>query len=67
MTEEQKAQIYGSLLNEHTKLFNEINRIKGESLELSNQQKQRINDLERRQVQIMEQVKRLLSQIYIYI
>jgi hypothetical protein len=61
MTEEQKAQIYGSLLNEHTKLFNEINRIKGESLELSNQQKQRINDLERRQVQIMEQDKRLLS------
>jgi hypothetical protein len=61
MTEEQKAQIYGSLLNEHTKLFNEINRIKGESLELSNQQKQRVIDLERRQVQIMEQVKRLLS------
>ena len=67
MTEEQKAQIYGSLLNEHTKLFNEINRIKGESLELTREQQQRIVDFERRQMQIMEQVKRLLSQIYIYI
>jgi hypothetical protein len=61
MTEEQKAQIYGSLLNEHTKLFNEINRIKGESLELTREQQQRIVDFERRQMQIMEQVKRLLS------
>ena len=35
MTQEEKAQIYGSLLNEHTKCFNEINRIKGESLDLN--------------------------------
>ena len=61
MTQEEKAQIYGSLLNEHTKLFNEINRIKGESLELTREQQQRIVDFERRQMQIMEQVKRLLS------
>ena len=61
MTEEQKSQIYGQLLNEHTKCFNEINRIKGESLELNREQKQRIQELERRQAQIMDQVKRLLS------
>ena len=33
MTQEQKAQAYGNLLNEHTKYFNEINRIKAENLE----------------------------------
>jgi hypothetical protein len=61
MTEEQKAQIYGSLLNEHTKCFNEINRIKGESLDLNREQMNRIQQLENRQKQIMDQVKRLLS------
>jgi hypothetical protein len=61
MTEEQKAQIYGSLLNEHTKCFNEINRIKSESLDLNREQMNRIQQLENRQKQIMDQVKRLLS------
>lgn len=61
MTQEEKAQIYGSLLNEHTKCFNEINRIKGESLELNNEQKQKIFKLEMRQNQIMQQINKLLG------
>jgi hypothetical protein len=61
MTQEEKAQIYGSLLNEHTKCFNEINRIKAESLELNPEQKQRIFKLERRQNEIMQEVNKLLS------
>jgi hypothetical protein len=61
MTQEEKAQIYGSLLNEHTKCFNEINRIKAESLELNTEQKQRIIKLERRQGEIMLQINKLLS------
>lgn len=61
MNEAEKSQIYGNLLNEHTKCFNEINRIKGESLDLNREQKQMIQQLERRQAQIMEQVRRLLS------
>ncbi len=61
MTQEEKAQIYGSLLNEHTKCFNEINRIKAESLELNLEQKQRIFKLERRQNEIMQEVNKLLS------
>ena len=61
MTQEEKAQIYGSLLNEHTKCFNEINRIKGESLDLNNEQRQRIVKLENRQNEIMKEVNRLLS------
>jgi len=61
MTEEQKAQIYGNLLNEHTKLFNEINRIKSESLDLNGEQIKKVRQYEQRQMQIMEQIKRLLS------
>jgi hypothetical protein len=61
MTEEQKAQIYGSLLNEHTKCFNEINRIKADSLELNREQKMKVHQLELKQKQIMEQVKRLFN------
>lgn len=61
MTTEQKAQVYGNLLNEHTKCFNEINRIKGESLELNQEQRLRIQRLEQRQAQIMQEVNKLLS------
>jgi hypothetical protein len=61
MTKEEKAQVYGVLLNEHTKCFNEINRIKSESLELNNEQKQRIFKLESRQNEIMRQINKLLS------
>jgi hypothetical protein len=61
MTQEEKAQIYGSLLNEHTKCFNEINRIKAESLELNTEQKQKIFILERRQNEIIQQINKLLS------
>ena len=61
MTEEQKAQVYGDLLNQHTKYFNEINRIKADSLDLNEEQKRKIFDLENKQKQIMEQVKKLFG------
>jgi hypothetical protein len=61
MTTEQKAQIYGNLMNEHTKCFNEINRIKGESIELNREQRTKIKQLEERQQQIMTEVNKLLS------
>jgi hypothetical protein len=61
MTEEQKAGVYGNLLNEHTKCFNEINRIKGESLELNQEQQRRIQQLENRQNQIIQEINRLMS------
>lgn len=61
MTEEQKAQVYGNLLNEHTKYFNEINRIKAESLELNNEQRFRVQQLEEKQRQIMVQIKNLFN------
>jgi hypothetical protein len=61
MTTEQKAEVYGNLLNEHTKCFNEINRIKGESLELNREQRLKVQQLEQRQQQIMTEVNKLLS------
>jgi hypothetical protein len=61
MTTDQKAQIYGNLLNEHTKCFNEINRIKGENLELNREQRLKIQQLEQRQQQIMAEVGKLLN------
>jgi len=61
MTEEQKAQLYGSLLNEHTKYFNEINRIKADSLELNREQMMKVQQLENQQKEIMEKIKRLFN------
>jgi|LakMenE01Jun11ns_1017448.scaffolds.fasta_scaffold8675131_2 hypothetical protein len=60
MNEQQKAEIYGNLLNEHTKCFNEINRIKAESLELNQEQKNRIQKFEQRQSQIMVEINKLM-------
>jgi hypothetical protein len=59
MNEEYKAQRYGDLLNEHTRVSNEISSIKGESIELNKDQEDRIRGLQNRQVQIMEQIKKL--------
>jgi hypothetical protein len=61
MTEEQKAQVYGNLLTEHTKYFNEINRIKAESLDLNQEQRQRVQQFEEKQRKIMEQIKNLFN------
>lgn len=61
MTEDQKAQIYGNLLNEHTKLFNEINLIKAQNIDLNSEQLRKIQQMEYRQLQIMEQIRRLMS------
>jgi hypothetical protein len=61
MTEEQKASIYGNLLTEHTRLFNEINHIKSQNLDLNQQQIQKIKQMEARQAQIMNQIRQLFS------
>jgi len=61
MSAEQKAQIYGQLLNDHTRLHNQINEIKGQNIDLNPKQIQEIRQLEQRQVQIMQQIHRLLS------
>lgn len=61
MSAEQKAQIYGQLLNDHTRLHNQINEIKGQNIDLNQKQIMEIRQLEQRQLQIMQQIHRLMS------
>ena len=61
MTNEQKAQHYGQLLNEHTRISNQISEIKGQSIDLSPRDQAKIKDLEGKQIQIMNYIQRLLS------
>jgi len=62
MTNEQKAQQYGELLNEHTRLGNKINEIKGQSIDLNQAQLNEIGKLEVQQIRIMNYINRMLSQ-----
>lgn len=61
MNNNEKAARYGQLLNEHTRLQNEISSIKGESLEMNQQQLSKIKELQQRQLRVMNEINRLLS------
>ena len=61
MENSQKAQMYGQLLNEHTRVGNQISEIKSEHFEMNDEQMRRIRVLENQQVQIMLSIKRLMS------
>ena len=56
-----KRILYESMLNEHTRIQNQISDIKAESYELNDQQKRDIQVLEKRQVQLMNQIKALFN------
>ena len=62
MNQEQKAQFYNFLLNEHTKLSNKIEQIKAESVNLNSNQERRIQELQYKQNIIMKEVERLMTQ-----
>jgi hypothetical protein len=61
MKEEQKAQLYGQLLNEHTKLFNQISLLKSENIENDKTTLSKIVALERKQFEIMNKIKSLFN------
>jgi uncharacterized protein YdcH (DUF465 family) len=61
MTEQQKASLYGQLLNEHTRLHNKINEIKGQNIDLNQSQLSEIRKFESQQLQIMNQINVLMS------
>lgn len=61
MTESQKADLYGRLLNEHTRIGNQISEIKGQNIELNQKQKSDIKILENQQIDIMRKIRNLLS------
>ncbi|MFM2015711.1 MAG: hypothetical protein RIQ51_1201, partial [Bacteroidota bacterium] len=53
MREQEKAILYGQLLNEHTRIGNQISEIKGQSIELNEKQSTQVKQLQGRQVDIM--------------
>jgi uncharacterized protein YdcH (DUF465 family) len=61
MNEQQKAEHYGRLLNEHTKLGNLVSEIKGENIEMNDNQMSRIKVLQTKQVQIMNTIRAMLN------
>ena len=63
MNNDQKAAIYGRLLNEHTRLQNEISSIKGESIELNQQQSNKIKELEE-EIEVKRQLINKLTGLY---
>jgi hypothetical protein len=59
MNENQKAQQYDRFMYEYDKLSNQVASIKGESFELNDSQRFRIQELEKRMRFIMESASRL--------
>lgn len=61
LNEAQKAAIYGDLLNQHTRLHNQINEIKGSDINLKPEQLNEIKKLEQAQLRIMQQINILMN------
>lgn len=59
MTNEEKGKIYSQLMFEHTKIQNKIASIKGESIDLNQQQLMEIRALEGKLLQIMKAASKL--------
>lgn len=59
MNNSQKAERYNQLMFEHTKIQNRISSIKGESIDLNQNQIKEIKELERRLLLIMQAAARL--------
>jgi hypothetical protein len=61
MNDEQKAQLYSQLTYNYDRLANEIASIKGESIDLNQQQKERIQKLQMEQHRIMSRVQQMMN------
>ena len=61
MNDEQKAQQYSNLTYGFDRIANEIASIKGESLELNQEQESRINKLQEQQGRIMSRLQQIMS------
>jgi len=61
MNNEQKAQLYNQLMFEYTKLQNMVSSIKGESINLNQNQLNEIRNLESKMNLIMSKVMSLQS------
>ena len=61
MNEEQKAQQYNNLTYGFDRIANEIASIKGESLELNQEQLNKIQKLQEQQGRIMAQLQQIMN------
>ena len=59
MNNKEKGIIYGRLMNEHTKLQNNVSEIQGSSINLNKEQLREIEELKRKMAYIFNQVSRL--------
>ena len=59
MTNEEKAKLYNQLMGEYTRVQNQISSIKGESINLNEQQLGQIRHLESKLRFLMDKVSRL--------
>ena len=59
MTNQQKAELYTQFMYVHTKIQNKISSIKGESINLNEQQLLQIRDLENKLRFLMNKVSKL--------
>ena len=60
MTQEEKSRVYSALLSEHDRLSNQINSIKGESLEMNEEQNRKIQKIQIRINQVVDEMKRMM-------
>lgn len=56
-----KQVIYETLLNEHRRVSNEISDIKANSYELNEEEKKKVSELQKRQVELMNRMKMLFN------
>lgn len=61
MNHEQKSQMYSQLLFEFDRLGNRINSIRGEAIDLNENQNRQIRDLQIQQGKIMSEMQKLMS------
>jgi hypothetical protein len=61
MNDEQKAQRYSQLTYNFDRLANEISSIKGESIDLNNEQLTKIQKLQEQQGKIMSELQRMMN------
>jgi hypothetical protein len=59
MDDNQKARVYDQLMYENDKISNQIASIRGESLDMNEDQQRRIYNLQARQQQIMSEASKL--------
>ncbi len=57
---QDKRIIHGQLMNEHRRLGNDIADIKANSYELNEEEKRKVDELQRQQLMIMKRLENLL-------